>query len=165
MIVVRPLAATDSIETITTILHRAYAQLAAMGLNYTAVNQTAEVTRKRFDGGQGFVAIKNEAIVGTVMVLRPRATSACAHYRKPNVATIAQLGVEPTLQGEGIGRALIAACEAWALEHGLTEAALDTAEQATHLIALYSRLGYEPCDFVRHDGKVYRSVVMTKRLQ
>jgi GNAT superfamily N-acetyltransferase len=165
MIVVRPLAATDSLETITALLHRAYAQLAAIGLNYTAVDQKVEVTRKRFDGGQGFVAIKNDALVGTIVVQPSKPQSPCEYYRRDGVASMHQFAVEPALQSDGIGRTLIAACEHWARENGFEEIALDTAEQATHLIALYSRLGYAHCGYVQWDGKVYRSVVMTKRLR
>ena len=36
--VLRPFAATDSLVALTTLLHRAYARLGAMGLNFTAVD-------------------------------------------------------------------------------------------------------------------------------
>jgi GNAT superfamily N-acetyltransferase len=163
--VVRPLAATDSLASITGVLHRAYAQLAVMGLNYTAVDQSDEVTKKRFEGGQGFVATKNDVIVGTIVAQPQKPQSPCDYYRKAHVASIHQFGVEPSMQGEGVGRALIAACESWAVAHGFSEIALDTAEQATHLVAFYSRLGYTRCGSVQWDGKVYRSVVMTKQLK
>jgi GNAT superfamily N-acetyltransferase len=161
---IRLLAANDSLEEITAVLHRAYARLAAMGFNYTAADQDVETTRKRFDGGQGFVAIDNEKIVGTIVVQPSKPTSPCAYYRHAHVASIHQFGIEPTRQGAGIGRALIAKCEQWARENGFVEIALDTAEQATHLIALYAKLGYEQRDFVQWEGKVYRSVVMSKSL-
>jgi GNAT superfamily N-acetyltransferase len=164
LFVIRPLAASDSLAEITTVLHRAYAQLAAMGLNYTAVDQSVEVTRKRFEGGQGYVALQDDRIVATIVIQPTKANSECAYFRKTGVCSIHQFGVEPTMQGAGIGRAMIAACESWALQNRFVEVALDTAEQATHLIALYSKLGYEHRDFVQWDGKVYRSVVMSKRL-
>jgi GNAT superfamily N-acetyltransferase len=163
--IIRPLVANDSLEEITAVLHRAYASLAASGLNYTAADQSVETTRKRFDGGQGFIAIDNEKIIGTIVVQPSKSASPCAYYRHAHIASIHQFGVEPTRQGEGIGRALIATCEQWAHENGFVELALDTAEQATHLIALYAKLGYEQCDFVQWDGKVYRSVVMSKPLR
>jgi GNAT superfamily N-acetyltransferase len=162
LISIRPLAPSDSLEDITLLLHRAYAQLAAMGLNYTAVDQSVEVTKKRFEGGQGFVALRDCDIIGTIVVQSTKATSPCMYFRKAGVCSIHQFGVEPSLQGSGVGRSLIAACEAWARDNSFTEIALDTAEQATHLIALYSRLGYTPRDFVQWDGKVYRSIVMSK---
>ncbi|MGL4231182.1 MAG: GNAT family N-acetyltransferase [Casimicrobium sp.] len=164
MITVRALHADDSLETITLLLHRAYARLGAMGLNYTAVDQSVETTRKRFEGGQGFVAIHNGEIVGTVVVQPPKASSPCEYFRHPHVASIHQFAVEPSRQDEGIGRNLLDACEAWALANGFRETALDTAEQATHLIAQYARRGYAQCGHVQWDGKVYRSVVMSKHL-
>ena len=42
---------------------------------------------------------------------------------------------------------------------------MDTAEQATHLIELYAKLGYRQVGSVQWTGKVYRSVVLSKRLQ
>jgi hypothetical protein len=65
---VRRLATADSLEALTALLHRAYAPLGAMGLNYTAVDQTVEVTRKRCAAGTCFVAVDGERIVGTVAV-------------------------------------------------------------------------------------------------
>ena len=60
---------------------------------------------------------------------------------------------------------LLAKAESWALENGFRELAMDTAEQATHLIELYSRLGYRHVGWVQWSGKVYRSVVLSKQLQ
>jgi hypothetical protein len=42
--------------------------------------------------------------------------------------------------------------------------ALDTAEQAVHLIELYTRQGYVFVEYVQWQGKSYRSVVMRKAL-
>jgi hypothetical protein len=59
-------------EELTALLHRAYADLGAMGLNYTAVDQSAEVTRLRIAGGRGFVAIDRAGrIVGTIVFYPP----------------------------------------------------------------------------------------------
>jgi GNAT superfamily N-acetyltransferase len=88
----------------------------------------------------------------------------CEYIRRPSVASLHQLAVEPSLQGKGIGRALIAACERWARESGFAELALDTAEPATHLVALYARLGFAQVDTVQWPGKCCRSVMISKRL-
>lgn len=98
---VRRLQATDSIESLTALLHRAYARLGRIGLNYTA---------------------------GTIGAMR------------------------------------LQRAEEWAAEHRFAELAMDTAEPATHLVALYERLGYARVGTVQWPGKVYRSVVMSKRL-
>jgi hypothetical protein len=52
MLKIRPFSSTDSIVEITVLLHRAYARLGQMGLNYTAVDQSTDVTAKRMSGGQ-----------------------------------------------------------------------------------------------------------------
>ena len=48
---IRPIEPGDDVAALTDMLHRAYAVLGAMGLNYTAVDQTCEVTRERLAGG------------------------------------------------------------------------------------------------------------------
>ena len=52
-IAIRPLGPHDSVEGLTELLHRAYAALGARGWNYTAVDQTIEVTGKRRGGRCG----------------------------------------------------------------------------------------------------------------
>jgi hypothetical protein len=69
--VLRPLAASDSLEALTALLHRAYAPLGAMGLNYTAVDQSVETTARRFGGAHGLVAEQDGRVVGTVVVNGP----------------------------------------------------------------------------------------------
>jgi GNAT superfamily N-acetyltransferase len=164
MLKVRPLSSSDSIATLTQLLHRAYASLGAMGLNYTAVDQSPEVTAKRIDGGQCYVAEWSGSLAGTIVVKPTYEQNECDYFTKPGVAAVHQFGVEPALQGKGIGRALLATSEQWAVARGFRELAMDTAEQAKHLINLYSRLGYEHVAFVQWPGKVYRSVVLSKVL-
>lgn len=157
-------------SALTALLHRAYAALGAAGLNYTAVDQTVETTRSRVAAGHCFVAMLNGELVGTVVVrtpppeIAPSPTGTPDWYARPGVAIMNQLGVEPALAGQGIGRRLIAHCEAWAQERGLRWLALDTAEPASHLRALYGRLGYCEVDVTRWEGKRYRSVIMVKTL-
>ncbi len=161
---VRELSTNDSIEHLTELLHRAYAQLAAMGLNFTATDQSAEVTAKRIAGGQCFVAEFDQKIVGTIVVQPTYEKSDCEYFTLPGVAAVHQFGVEPSLQGTGIGRALLARCEQWAASRGFVELAMDTAEPASHLIQFYSNLGYSPVGHVQWQGKVYRSVVLSKSI-
>ena len=164
MLQVRKLTGGDSLEDITTLLHRAYARLGAMGLNYTAVNQSPEVTAKRVSGGQCFVAELSQRLVGTIVVQPTYARNDCEYFTRNGVAAVHQFGVEPGVQGQGVGRALLAACESWARERGFRELAMDTAEEAGHLISLYGRLGYAHVGHVQWQGKVYRSVVLSKAL-
>lgn len=162
---IRELRASDSIDELTALLHRAYARLGAMGLNYTAVDQTAEVTRKRIQGGHCLVAVDGHGrLVGTIVGQPTYASHVCEYFTRPGVAAVHQYAVDPDLQGRGIGRALLAEAEAWAAAQGHRELAMDTAEQAGHLLALYQGLGYEPVGWVQWPGKVYRSRVLSKPL-
>jgi GNAT superfamily N-acetyltransferase len=166
----RPLAATDSLEALTALLHRAYARLAAMGLNFTAVDQSVETTRRRVESGQCFVAEAAGQIVGTVTVCEaydpnrePWARATPWFYRR-DVAHMHQLAVDPSAQGQGLGDRLVAACEKWARERGRSALALDTAAPAAHLRQRYARLGYRDVDEVQWAGKCYRSVLMVRAL-
>ena len=162
---VRTLRLGDSLLEITNLLHRAYARLGAMGLNYTAVDQTPDVTAKRIAGGQCYVAEAEGKIAGTIVVKPTYSESECEYFTRAGVAAAHQFAVDPEVQGKGIGRALLQACEKWAFEQGFRELAMDTAEQAEHLIKLYSGLGYKHVGFVQWTGKVYRSVVLSKSLR
>ncbi|MFM7134656.1 MAG: GNAT family N-acetyltransferase [Planctomycetota bacterium] len=164
MLQVRELHAGVSIEELTGLLHRAYAPLGAMGLNYTAVDQAPEVTAQRIAGGQCFVAELSGRLVGTVVVQPTRAHSECEHYTRAGVAGVHQFAVEPDAQGHGVGRALLEACETWARARRHREIAIDTAEQAQHLVDLYTRFGFARVGHVQWTGKTYRSVVLSKAL-
>lgn len=161
---IRPLEPTDSLHDLTALLHRAYARLAGMGLNYTAADQTAEKTADRVRGGTCFVALRGDDLVGTILVQPTYDTNDCAYFTRPGVACVHQFAVDPSLQGEGLGRRLLDHAEDWARTRGYAELAMDTAVPATHLVALYGRWGYRTVDEMQWPGKVYRSVVLSKPL-
>jgi GNAT superfamily N-acetyltransferase len=161
---IRTLQTNDSLLEITALLHRAYARLGAMGLNYTAVDQTEQITARRIAGGHCYVAQTHGGVVGTIVVTPTFAENPCQYFTRPGVSSVHQFAVDPAMQGKGIGRELLRACEEWALESGFQELALDTAEPATHLVKLYTNLGYRHVDHVQWPGKVYRSVVLSKIL-
>jgi uncharacterized damage-inducible protein DinB/GNAT superfamily N-acetyltransferase len=167
---IRPLSARDSFETLTALLHRAYAPLAAQGLNFAAATQDVETTRRRVAEGQCFVARCQGAMVGTVTVCGPYDIGT-AHwaadapwFRDRDTAHLHQFAVDPALQRQGLGRRLVLACEQWAREHGYRRIALDTALPASGLRALYLRLGYAEVGQVQWQGRNYRSVIMQKSL-
>jgi uncharacterized damage-inducible protein DinB/GNAT superfamily N-acetyltransferase len=167
---IRLLAARDSIDALTALLHRAYAPLATRGMNYTAATQSAAVTRQRIAEGQCMVAELDGQVAGTVTVSGPADvltapwTSSVPWFRERDTAQFHQFAVEPQCQRRGVGRRLVTACEEWAREHGYRRMALDVAEPATELRALYQRLGYADVGQVQWDGKRYRSVIMQKSL-
>src|SRR5689334_3159819 len=115
---IRRLTPSDSIEELTALLHRAYKRLADMGQRFVATYQSTEVTRRRADEGECFVAVLEGKIVGTIVLRMPDVTSGCDWYDRADVASFGQFGVEPSLQGTGIGRRLLEACESRAREAG-----------------------------------------------
>jgi GNAT superfamily N-acetyltransferase len=162
---IRVLSSDDSIEALTSLLHRAYARLGSLGLNYTATDQSPAVTADRAGSGICYVAVLGSELVGTITVRRTHTESLCSYYNQPGVATAHQFAVAPEHQGAGIGSALLAQAETWASENGFTALALDTAGPVTDLIEFYSRRGYRKVGMVQWPGKRYRSVVMRKHLQ
>ena len=167
---IRPLAARDSLEALTALLHRAYAPLAAAGMNFGAATQTAHDTARRAAEGQCFVAVCNGELVGMVTVAGPFGESTPPGeqgdrwYRDPHTAHLHQFGVDPHMQRHGVGRRLIAAGEQWARQMGYRLIVMDTAEAAAHLRAMFRRLGYADLGTIQWDGRSYRSVVMRKAL-
>lgn len=153
----------DDIDALTELLHRAYAALAKAGLHYMASHQSPVVTRRRMAKGDTIVAISpTGALVGTVTLARVDATSGSLLYDRPDVASFGQFGVEPTLQGLGIGSTLLSLVETLAFHRGVSQLALDTSEQAAGLIRFYTARGYEPVDSVKWPDVNYRSIIFAK---
>lgn len=167
---VRLLAARDSFEALTLLLHRAYALLASSGVSYAAASQTAEETRLCAAQGQCLVAERQGVLVGTATVCGPQEgaedpwSGTGPWFREHDTAHIVQFAVDPQHQGAGVGRRLVRACEDWAREHGYRRLALEVAEPATALRALQRRLGYAEIGHAQRSGKPYRAVVMQKTL-
>ena len=63
---IRDLLPKDSVEELTEIIHTAYQRLGNLGLNYTAVDQDASVTRSRTESGHCLVAEAEAKLIGTV---------------------------------------------------------------------------------------------------
>src|SRR5688572_29691775 len=163
--VIRELGSDGDYEALTQLLHRAYASLAAMGFKYTATCQSPEVTRSRCKGGTCLVAEIDGVIVGTVTFYNAEQSQHSEWYDRPEVASFGQFGVEPTLQGRGIGKMLMDEVERLAAESGAKEVACDTAEGATHLIELYMRRGYRLVGKVDWKDTNYESVILSKDLR
>ena len=134
---IRELRATDSLASLTHLIHEAYAPHAALGLRYWGTHQTEEDTAKRFAMGVGLVAEFEGAFVGTLTLRRPQPTSPLVLYRNPVVWSLSQFAVAPRFKGQGLGWALHEAAEGIATRHGASILALDTASPATALIEMY----------------------------
>lgn len=162
---IRPLRPDDSIEELTALLHRAYSALARMGLNYTAADQAPDVTRRRVEHGQCFVALDGDALAGTILVNPVVPNPLGVRLGRPGIASIHQFAVAPQYQGRGLGSLLLAHAESWVRRLGFMEIALDTPESTPQLVAFYVRRGYRSVDAVRWSGKNYLSIIMSKELR
>ncbi len=156
--------AKDSIEELTLLLNRAYKGLADMGLRYWATYQGPDVTAERIKNRHCFVAFLGGKLVGTITYAPPNQKDGSPWYDRPEVAGIGQFGVEPELQGQGIGLQMMQFIEEHARANGAEELALDTAEPALHLIRWYESLGYRLIETVQWKDTNYRSVIMSKRV-
>lgn len=147
---------------LTALVHRAYAPLGAMGLNYTAVDQPESVTQRRVERGHCFVAVSGDSMLGSIIVYPPARVLVCEWYRRAGTAVFGQFAVVPERQGAGIGSRLLKRAEQCAFELGASDLACDTAEPAADLINWYARRGYRAVDHVQWAGKTYRSIVLSK---
>jgi len=162
---VRLVREEDSFASLTELLHRAYAALAAMGFRYRATYQDVETTRERAGKGECYLAFLGARLVGTVLLVPPSARAAhCAWYDRDEVAVVSQFAVEPELQGRGLGGRLLVMAEERAAALGAAEVAIDTAEGAGHLIAFYRARGYRHVGYEQWGHTNYRSVILSKRL-
>jgi putative acetyltransferase len=83
-------------------------------------------------GGQIFVALEDEAVVGTC--------AAVPHG--PGAFEVAKLAVAPTARGRGIGRDLIDACLGYAQQRGARQAVLLSNSRLEAALRLYEQLGF-----------------------
>lgn len=161
---VRPLRPDDSFEVLTALLHAGYARLGALGLNYTAVDQDVETTRRRATRGRCLVAELDGRLVGTLSLWRGGPDEETERFRRADAFVLGQFAVDPALQRRGIGTALLAEAERVARTEGAVELLGDTAEAAAHLVGYYERLGWAVVGTLRWPGKTYRSVLLAKAL-
>ena len=158
----RPVAEHDSMAELTGLLHRAYARLADMGLRYKATYQSEAVTHQRIAQGECYVAVHAGALVGTIVFKPKERAAGSAWLDRPDIAMLAQFGVDPAWQAVGLGTRLMDLVERRAAQTGAAEIALDTAEPATHLVQWYARRGYRFIEHVTWQHANYRSVIMSK---
>lgn len=152
------------IEPITDLLHNSYAPLAAAGMRYLATHQKSSVTRDRLLEGESYLGFLGDDLISTVTLKPTRGQCSSHWYRQPGVFHFGQFCVHPAHQGKGLGSLIMDRLETRARDLGARELALDTSENAAHLIAMYTKRGYRFVEHVQWDAVNYRSVILSKNL-
>ncbi|WP_414143703.1 GNAT family N-acetyltransferase [Burkholderia stagnalis] len=153
---------TDSYESLTGVLQRAFAPLGALGFPYPAVDRSAAGTRASTLAGECFVALSKGHLVATITMRMSDPDAPCDPYRSRRVATIRELAVDPVWQARGIGRSLLAFAERWAASRGASHLALDVPQEAVRLVEFCVGEGFRPIDVMRFAGRGYDSAVLCK---
>ena len=107
--------------------------------------------RRRIDGrgvtGEYVAAIVDGVMAGSASVDLDDPVSSGSMMRQVRSAEFG-VSVLDGFRGRGIGRALIAACERWAAEHGVERMTLYVSTANEGAIRLYHELGYRDFDLV-----------------
>jgi GNAT superfamily N-acetyltransferase len=173
---IRRLRDGDSLEELTALLHRAYRAQVEMGLRPLAGRQDVETTRKRCTSGECYIALLHTSgppvkgrdgaarLVGTILFHEVEDAKGPPWFQNPFVDSFSQFGVDPNLQGRGIGRLLLEVVERRARECGATELGLSMAEPDTGLMEFYKRRGYRFIEHWQWPYTNYRSAILSKTL-
>ncbi|MEV8326756.1 GNAT family N-acetyltransferase [Kitasatospora sp. NPDC056731] len=162
-VVVGRFAAGDSIEELTSLLHRAYADHAVAGRVFFASYQSFQDTAHRLGKGECWVALRGNQLVGTVTVAVPFEVP--QGYPAPaGAGAFWQLAVDPSLRGTGLGQRLLVLAEERVAALGAAQIVIDTSAEAVELLGWYCRRGYRPVGTWRWDVTNYESVVLAKEL-
>ena len=95
-------------------------------------------------GVQRIVALRDGELVGSVMLYPPATdayagASAAQRARWPELRLLA---VSPSARGQGVGQALVTACERRARDLGATHLGLHTSMSMRAAISMYERMGF-----------------------
>jgi ribosomal protein S18 acetylase RimI-like enzyme len=141
-------ATPADIEAIESLVHAAYRHyVPRIGLRPLPMEDDYQA---RVERGEAYVSVE-ERVEGVLVLVTHD-----DHLAIDNVA------VDPSSQGRGLGRRLMAFAEERARELGIGELRLFTNVKMVENRALYARLGYEEIEEVEIKGR--HGVLMTKRL-
>lgn len=133
----------EDVPALTSLVHAAYAEHGARGLNFTAVDQSEQTTRRRALTGASWVCESQGVIVATATYrfsLSAELLEVSSSARVPATGWLNQLAVHPDHRGRGHARALFRVVCRRAHADGVRIIGLDTAEPAGHLRSL-TRVG------------------------
>lgn len=143
------LAEPKDATTLSVLVERAYTPwVAVVGRRPRPMNDDFAA---RCAAGQAWVLEMNGEVAGAIVI-----EDMPGHLFLHNVA------VEPTRQGQGIGRELLRFVEEEAQRRGLQEIRLTTLESMARNVDLYARIGYVVTE--RVNAGTFDRLTMTKRL-
>lgn len=120
-----------------------------------------------FDRARGSAAPSAELVAPRGLLLlawQGQQAVGCGAVRRldADTAEIKRMWVEPAARGQGIGRSLLAALEAGAVELGCRTVRLDTAASLTEALAMYEAAGY--VEIPAYNENPYAAHWLEKRL-
>jgi len=165
---VRLIRPSDPIPEITRLLHRAYAKQVEMGLRPLAGRQDDSVTAERAANSECYLALTDHhgtrRIAGVILFEEHEKVDFPPFFLRPDVCHFAQFGVDPDVQGRGIGRLLLETVERRAREKKASELALSMAEPDIDLFDFYIKRGYRFVEHWQWPYTNYRSCILSKAL-
>lgn len=147
-----PKPANISWETITELLHKAFAEHAEQGLHYSACDQTTEITRKRCENGICLVALSDGVLVGTGTV-----SFFCKRNKK--YGYLSQIAVLPNCKTQGIGTKLRDEIVEICFKNKVEAIYCNTSEKATKVVNWYVNAGWQKVGMYSYMGTNYYSIV------
>ncbi len=172
-VVIREITPTDAISEITNLLHRAYARQIEMGLKPLAGRQGDDVTASRAANSECILAVLPgesiarpgaDRIVGVILFEEHENVDFPPWFLRPDVCHFAQFGVDPDVQGLGIGKRVLEEVERRARALESSELALSMAEPDSELFDFYVKRGFRWVDVWQWPYTNYRSCILSKML-
>ncbi len=146
-------------RALTEVLHNAYAEHIAAGLNFTAGTQDETQTGKEIREREVYLIRRRTRPVATVTLAAQQTRAGLRRLY------INHLAVVPAARESGLAGRLLDHAERVARRRGIRVLRLDTATQLHDLIDRYGRRGFKLIGERQWAGKTYRSVLMEKLLK
>jgi GNAT superfamily N-acetyltransferase len=149
-------AMPEEAAAIQNLLHRAYADNAAAGFNFSAATVELETVRAAIAEEEVYFLVDSEAVVGT-FTLRDESEDRTQ-------GEFGWFAVDPEHRGRGLGVQILALAQQRARERGWQRLCLDTPITHPWLPAFYQRQGFVPYGTTHYEGKRYDSILLEKPL-
>ena len=150
-------ATLDDLDPVTELMRRVTATLSTNGIiQWDAQYPSRAFLRDAITDGNLFLLTANGSIVGMVVLdewQAPQWASVPWSSRDASVLVIHALAVDPSVQGQGYGVALLQHCEHFAQQQGYEALRLDVYAGNPTALRLYEARGYVYCGTVNFPSK------------